>query len=349
MKARFEEIVRHFRKNGLTLMLQRPGNVRDLLALTRTPLLGGIDFARMSVDPTSYVAADYRHLASDLVLKVPFRTRGGGRRRTLTLYILIEHQSEPDPLMILRVLEYLVQIYKGQLRAWQRRHGSLTGFRLQPVLPVVVYTGAGRWDDLGRLVGLVDGGELFAEVVPDFRPLFLSLPALSPEQLEGEGGYFGWVLGLVQRRAAPLEEFRALVSRAVDHLEVMLPAERERWLDLLSYLVALIYHDRAGPEREELRQRVEASVQRDPRRLEVIEMIWSGADALREEGRIEGTVRTLRQMLLRQLRIKFKKVPRAVQSVINATDDIERLQGWCDRVMTAATLQDMDIVAQDQP
>jgi hypothetical protein len=68
MPPRIEEIVRHFRENGLKVLLQRPANVRDLLALTRTPLLPGIDCRRLTVDPTSYVAADYRHLASDLVL-----------------------------------------------------------------------------------------------------------------------------------------------------------------------------------------------------------------------------------------------------------------------------------------
>ena len=79
----------------------------------------------MTVDPTTYITADYRHLVSDLVLDVLYRTRLGGRRRTLTLYILIEHQSEPDPFMSFWVLEYSMQIYKGQMRA-RRPRDSLT-------------------------------------------------------------------------------------------------------------------------------------------------------------------------------------------------------------------------------
>jgi hypothetical protein len=87
------------------------------------------------------VAADYRHLCSDLVLKVPHRTRPAGRPRTLTLYLLLEHQSEPDVLMALRVLEYLVQVYKGQVRAATKGGRPRADFRLQPVLPVGLYTG----------------------------------------------------------------------------------------------------------------------------------------------------------------------------------------------------------------
>ena len=174
-RPRVEEIVRHFRENGLKLLLQHPANARDLLALAGTPLLDRIDFGRMAVDPTSYVASHYRHLASDLVLTAPFRAAAGGRRRSITLYVLIEHQSEPDPLMALRVLDYLVQIYKGQVRAWERGHRSPAGLRLQPVLPVVLYTGARRWEALGRLVDRVEQGALFEAVTPDYWSVNLHL------------------------------------------------------------------------------------------------------------------------------------------------------------------------------
>src|SRR5262249_35857520 len=81
----------------------------------------------------------------------PPRALGRGRPRWLIIYILIEHQSEPDPFMAFRVLEYVVQIYKRQLTQWQALHGSLDGFQFQPVLPVVLYTGTRTW---GRLVNL---------------------------------------------------------------------------------------------------------------------------------------------------------------------------------------------------
>ena len=45
------------------------------------------------------------------MLTAPLRIRGQPRKR-LMIYILVEHQSEPDPLMPLRMLEYVVQIFK---------------------------------------------------------------------------------------------------------------------------------------------------------------------------------------------------------------------------------------------
>ena len=136
VSPRVEQIIRHFPENGLKLLLEHPANARDLLTLTAPHLLERLDFARMQVDPTSYIAADYRHLASDLVLRIPFRRSGG--RSSLTLYLLIEHQSEPDLLMRWRVADYVLQIYKRQIRAWHARRHSLASLQLDPVLPIVL-------------------------------------------------------------------------------------------------------------------------------------------------------------------------------------------------------------------
>jgi hypothetical protein len=339
-----EEFVRHFSENGLKLLLQDAGNVRDLLRLRDPARAARIDFARLTIDPTSYVAADYRHLCSDIVLKVPYRTRLGGRRRTLTLYILIEHQSEPDPLMVLRVLEYLVQIYKAQLRAWQRRHRTRDHFRLQPVLPIVLYTGERRWEALTSLAELVEGGdEDFADVLPQLRPLFLSLSAIPRLDLETSGGFFGWVLELLRRRNAAPDEFRAALARVVGHLEGMAEAERERWPLLLSYIHALIYHDREPPERQGLHEVIVNSVGSHPRRREVEAMKRTIADELREEGQRAGELRSHQHLLLRLLRGRFGRVPRPVEQVIRATDDLARLDAWFDGAATAATLADVGI------
>jgi predicted transposase YdaD len=335
------EIVRHFRENGLKLLLQNPVNARDLLALTGTNLLARLDFDRMTVDPATYVASDYRHVSSDLVLRVPFRgATGSAGRRALVVYVLIEHQSEPERLMLLRVLDYLVQIWKAQLRDRRRRAVPV---RLQPVLPVVLYTGLARWDDLGRLVDVIEGGELFGEVTPDYRPLFLSLPALPRAALESSGGALGWVLELVQQRRARPQEFRDLLRRVVAHLETMPAADRLRWLELLSYVQALVYHDRESSEHKGLRELIVASVATDDHRQEMRTMGQSMADMLREEGRKEGEVRSRQDVLLVLLRERFESVPKAVERTIRATADVGQLTTWLRRVVSADSLAEVGI------
>jgi hypothetical protein len=193
------------------------------------------------------------------------------------------------------------------------------------VLPVVLYKGIQTWNEFGRMVDLVAGGELFTDVVPEFRPLFVNLPALPAERLESEGGPFGWVLELIQQRHARPEEFRRLLARAVDHINSLAAKERERWLELLSYIQSLVYHDRDKDEREELRELIVASVRTDDQRKDIEMTGQTGAEFLMDEGRKQGAVTATQEMLLRLMRTRFRKVPRDVVKVIRSTNDVTRL------------------------
>jgi hypothetical protein len=56
------------------------------------------------------------------------------------------------------------------------------------------------------------------------------------------GGYFGWVLRLLQGRRLKPREFQDLLEQVVEKLETMPEADRLRWLELLSYIHALVDH-----------------------------------------------------------------------------------------------------------
>jgi predicted transposase YdaD len=179
--AQLIELVRQFPENGMKLMLQDPANVRDLLALLDADWMNLVDFSRLRLVPTTFVERDFRHVESDVVLVAPLRVATRSRRRLLLIYILIEHQSEPDRLMPLRVLEYVVQVYKHQTRRWSQRHRSFARVQLEPVVPVVFYTGDRRWSSPGRLSDLVALSERFGPVVPLLEPLFLNLGTMAPK------------------------------------------------------------------------------------------------------------------------------------------------------------------------
>src|SRR5438046_10321179 len=119
LHRRLLQIIRQFHENGLKLLLEHPANVNELLSMAGAKGLDLIDWDRLTLDRTTYVQRDYRHIESDVVLQAPFRGQGCSRRRLL-IYILIEHQSEPDRLIVLRVLDYVVQIYKAQARTQSR-------------------------------------------------------------------------------------------------------------------------------------------------------------------------------------------------------------------------------------
>jgi hypothetical protein len=361
-KARLRQIVRQFPENGLKLLLENRYNAEDLLHLTGFDLVDQIDFDRLELVRSSFVARDYRHIEADLVFRAPLRPRPGQRSKVVWIYILIEHRSEPDELMPLRLLDYVVQIFKYQVREWQRQHGSRRRVRLQPVLPLVFYTGTQRWETVGTLEGLIERGEQFAGVTPHLKPLYMNLGEMPPEGLVARGGYLGRVLRLVQQRKARAEEFRQLLRDVVSDLEGMPAQQRLRWLELLSYIRALVYHERSSREQAPLMETIEDSVQTDEHRREVFHMFRSAADDLkaegrkegrkmgrkmgRKEGRKEGEVQGHQKALLLVLRKRFGELPEVVVTRVGQTNDIEQLDAWLERVVVVSSLEEMGIAPE---
>ena len=63
----------------------------------------------------------------------------------LLIYILIEHQSTVDKTMGYRLLSYMVQIWKSQRKQWKNEDIPESERRLQPILPILFYTGDRPW------------------------------------------------------------------------------------------------------------------------------------------------------------------------------------------------------------
>src|SRR5262249_56796137 len=106
----------------------------------------------------------------------------------------------------------------------------------------------------------------------------------------GDGGRCGEWMRLLRRRRAKSEEFRPLVAEVICRLEAIPAAERMRWLELLTYLNALVYNMREPKEREGLGELIERSVGTDELRQEGRAMKRTIADALKDEGRNEGKI-----------------------------------------------------------
>ena len=119
---------------------------------------------------------------------------------------------------------------------------------------------------------MVERGEAFAAITPAMDPLFINLPAIPPEILGEQGGSFAWVLRLIPQRKSRPHEFRRLLNGVVQHLETMPKAERRRWVEPLSYIMAFAYHVREPSEWPSLQETIETSVRTDEHRQEIFEM-----------------------------------------------------------------------------
>jgi len=113
----------------------------------------------MRLENVSFISEELRGSQSDLL----WRCEGGDVDGAIYIYVLFEHQREPDRLMVLRLLFYLVKIWERHLASDSRSP------RLPFILPLVLYQGKTPWNASLFLRDLVElPGDDLRGFVPDF-------------------------------------------------------------------------------------------------------------------------------------------------------------------------------------
>lgn len=112
-------------------------------AILRTALARRVEWSTLEVLPNELVGDELTAKHSDLL----FQVRIGGRPARLIL--LLEHQSGVDLCMLLRLLGYMLEIWRDH----QREH---PGERLPVVVPIVLHHSASGWTAATELVELMD-------------------------------------------------------------------------------------------------------------------------------------------------------------------------------------------------
>jgi predicted transposase YdaD len=122
----------------------RPEEAAGLIRTLHPELTHHLDLDALELILGTFIDPDLRARTTDLLFRVP--TRAGP---DLLLYILIEHQSTPDPWMALRMVTY-------QERIWIHLRATLPDLRRLPhIVPIVLYTGERPWSvpcDLADLI-----------------------------------------------------------------------------------------------------------------------------------------------------------------------------------------------------
>ena len=124
----------------------------------------------------SFIDDRLRDSESDLLYAIR-RTADGA---SAWLYVLLEHQSTPDPWLRLRLLKYSIRIWERD----RQRHPQEQ--QLRPIVPLVLYQGGRVWREAREFA------ELFSEVVrdwpgvPRYAHLLIDQTQAGPEELRGE-------------------------------------------------------------------------------------------------------------------------------------------------------------------
>jgi hypothetical protein len=176
--------------------LCRPANLRSFLRQAVPALADGFDCDRAQLLERQFPLPDWRRREDDLAFEVPYRL-GDEELRALVL-VLLEHQSAEDPAMPLRLLLFVVLYWEHQWRAWEKRDAPRPPLRLAPVLPLVLYTGPGPWQNNRTLHDLLGEPAAFHGLVPQWGPLFWELAEHSADELLHSGDEWQQVLAVMR-------------------------------------------------------------------------------------------------------------------------------------------------------
>lgn len=285
-----------------------------------------LEWSTLAVKPGTYVNEELRSRHSDQLYIVDIKGKDG------LVYVLFEHQSRPDRLMPLRVLEYVVRIWRRLLKADPKLK------TLPPILPVVVYHGRRGWSAPTRL------SEMYAldgETLEALRPWLPEATFVLQDLTQTDDAWFentlsaavAVVLGSLKHSRTPV----ALESWLVRSLELLRKVEQAKTeLEVLEAVFR--YAMAADVEPERLRMLVVERLGHEAQ-----EVLMTAADRLREEGREEGLERGLEQgreekrekvraIFVKLLGLRFGKLDEATLEYVE-TLDFERVEELSDRLL----------------
>ena len=156
-------------------LLGEPENAASFLANNlAAEIVSHLDLTTLQVVHVSFIDTQFIQSEADLLFSVTIANRPG------YVYFLFEHQSSPDGFMILRLLSYMV-------RVWKRFQREDPRCDLLPVIvPMVLFHGPRGWQGPLSFRSLVDIPDKdFLPYIPDFLCRLFDLSPFGKDQLAG--------------------------------------------------------------------------------------------------------------------------------------------------------------------
>ena len=241
--------IEHFPDRSLRRLLQDKEYVRGLVQIIAPDIEAFLDFDRITYEKRSFISKALQERESDVLLSVPFREDTDATDTdALFIYILIEHQSTVDKTMGFRLLSYMVQIWESQRREWETEKRPENERRLQPILPILFYTGDRPWTVPVSLTAIMDVPEILERFVPSFDTLFLGVKETEAEVLTQSGHPLGWLLRVLQKEHSDETEISEALADAMSHIASVDENFAPQIAEALRYFVQLIFHRRSLEE-----------------------------------------------------------------------------------------------------
>jgi predicted transposase/invertase (TIGR01784 family) len=301
----------------------------ELMHLLPAALSARLDWSTLAPAPSSFVDEALQDSQSDLLFTVQLDGRPA------FLYLLFEHQSTVDPLLVYRELKYEVRIWDKWLEANPRAR------KLPAILPILLSHAPEGWSAATRFEQLLDLDEDTMALVADFVPRFgILVDDLSNETDEALRARSMTALGRIAlwclKTARNTDELMAGMAAWADLLRAVRAAPNgiAATARIWRYLFAV--HD--APEWTALRALAANLKEEQEKDMASIadQLIEKGMQRGLERGRQEGE----RSVLTRLLERRFGPLPQDLRERLERAS-LHELDRWTDQVLSAHTLADV--------
>jgi len=328
--------------------LQVPANLRELIEDLDSELAARLDFDRVQLWKREHIYEDWRHFERDLPFLIPYRTEPD---RHLLLCLLLEHQSQADRLMPLRMLLNGSMFWESEWKAWEGSQPKPGRLELTPIVPVVFHTGLTRWGGNRTLAELVGGPEELRQLAPQWPIRFWDLAEHTAEDLLAASSPWLNALAVVRATNEETPGFHRVFAGALERLADLVARERMRWRDLMWMLISWALRRRPRDERSSL---VEMALEFQPdatSQEEVQNMSTTLGQTLEEwaeqrgieRGIERGRLEASHRLLCRLLEDRFGPLPAGLLQQIEETRDFDRLERAIRRCSNLRSLEELEL------
>lgn len=349
-----QDLLHDFPDRALRKALQHPQNPRDVVALARPELVAHLDFSQAEYLTPAFLLEDWREREADLLCRVPYRVSATDTISVM-ICLLLEHQSQPDSRLPLRLLLYAVLFWEQQWKEYEKRHAPGESLTLTLVVPIVFHTGSRPWNSNRTVADLFAGLEALRVFGPTWPVVFWDLAAKSADELLGSDGPFTQFLSIVRVEDSEREEFARVVEACARRLEPLCEQDTMRWRDLLKAMLGWIHQRRPHEESDTMSALVVASQQGARAREEATAVSteaketcaqWyqrEAAERVAEKAKVQGRLEAFREMLISEILKKVAAVPPDLAASIQACDDAAKLQAAIRHVRTLSSLEEFTL------
>lgn len=285
----------------------------------------------------SYVLSDYNEMESDIVYKAKLG------EEEVFFYMLLEFQSSVDYSMPIRLLLYMIEIWREVLKNTTEKEFKRKSFKLPAIVSIVLYNGDRKWTVAKSLKEVISHSDIFEENILNFKYQFLDVNKYDKEELYEHKDMTSAIF-LLDQNINTVEFYNRLKNIIISFNKL---SEKEK-LQLKQWLINV------NTEGNEYKDNIEKLF--NSNKEEVVEMtsnISKGLERLKKEGIKEGIKegkeRGIKEgssekaidIAIKLLTKKFKELPLEIVSKIKVLPG-EKAEAIATDIFDIDSLEDLE-------